>query len=70
MDRKGEKVPEGQVTFGPRRGETIYGEPSKYIRWCENDMERLEEKVANWKPVAIEDLEEVLYDDNIEARSA
>ena len=70
MERKGEKVPEGQVTFGPRRGETIYGEPSKYIRWCENDMERLEEKVANWKPVSIEDLEEVLYDDNIEARSA
>ena len=65
MDRKGEKVPEGQVTFGPRRGETIYGEPSKYIRWCENDIERLGEKVANWKPVAIEDLEEVLYDDDV-----
>ena len=70
MERKGKKVPEGQITYGPRRGETIYGEPSKYIRWCKNDIERLREKVANWKPVAIEDLEEVLYDDNIEARSA
>ncbi len=26
MERKGKKVPEGQITYGPRRGETIYGE--------------------------------------------
>ena len=65
MERKGEKVVEGKISFGSRSGEIIYGEPSNHIRRCEHKIELFEKKVANWKPVAIEDLEEVLYDDDV-----
>ena len=35
MERKGEKVVEGKISFGSRSAEIIYGEPSNHIRRCE-----------------------------------
>ena len=43
-------------------GTPIYGEPSKYIKYCEQDITVYEGVVEKWYALNLEDLEEVLYD--------
>ena len=45
-----------------KKGTPIYGEPSKYIKYCEHDIKAYEGTVDKWYALNLEDLEEVLYD--------
>jgi hypothetical protein len=64
MERQGKKVFEGLAGRWDRleEGTPIYGEPSKYIKYCEQDITVYEGVVEKWYALNLEDLEEVLYD--------
>lgn len=64
MERQGKKVFEGLANgWGvEKKGTPIYGEPSKYIKYCEHDIKAYEGTVDKWYALNLEDLEEVLYD--------
>jgi len=65
MEAEGEKVFEGLANGWGRekKGTPIYGEPSKYIKYCEQDLKVYEALVEKWYPIEIKDLELVIYDD-------
>ena len=64
MERQGKKVFEGLAGrwSTQEEGTPIYGEPSKYIKYCEHDIKAYEGTVDKWYALNLEDLEEVLYD--------
>jgi len=65
MEAEGTKVFEGLANGWGRekKGTPIYGEPSKYIKYCEQDLKVYEALVEKWYPIEIKDLELVIYDD-------
>ena len=65
MEAEGKKVWEGIAGRWDRQeeGTPIYGEPTKYIKYCEQDLGVYEKVVEKWYALNLEDLEVVLYDD-------